>query len=74
MHYSPYHKKQKLTATSAIHMAPGPSSFTALLVVGMTPVAAPPRYQLPMSVSLPLPSSMDALGPTELTDERKEPK
>jgi hypothetical protein len=55
-------------------MASGPSSFTALLVVGTTPVAAPPRYQLPMSVSLPEPSSMDAFGPTELTDERKEPK
>jgi hypothetical protein len=42
--------------------------------LGTFPVAAPPRYQLPISVSLPLLVSIAASGPTFESDERKEPK
>jgi hypothetical protein len=41
---------------------------------GVLLVAAPPRYQLPMSVSRPFCVSIEALGPTLETEDRKEPK
>ena len=45
-----------------------------LLAWGITPVALPPRYQLPMAVSRPFWFSMAALGPTFETELRNEPK
>lgn len=41
---------------------------------GSFPVAAPPRYQLPISVRRPSWVNIAALGPTFETEERKEPK
>lgn len=41
---------------------------------GVFPVSCPPRYQLPMSVSLPFWLSMAAFGPTFETSLRKAPK
>lgn len=50
------------------------SSNAALELSGVTPVAAKPRYQDPMSVSLPLLSRNAALAPTLELVERNAPK
>lgn len=42
--------------------------------LGIFPVSAPPRYQLPMSVSFPLSVSIATFGPTLETSLRKDPK
>ena len=42
--------------------------------LGMLPVAACPKYQLPISVNFPLLSNMAALAPTFEISDRKEPK
>jgi hypothetical protein len=45
-----------------------------VMLSGFTPVALPPKYQPPMSVSLPYEFSMATLMPTLDVKERKEPK
>lgn len=42
--------------------------------LGMLFVAAPPKYQLPISVNWPFCVNIATLGPTLLTSLRKEPK
>lgn len=52
-----------------------PANVTVRLAeLGTLPVADPPRYQLPISVSCPFCVSMAALAPTLETELRKEPK
>lgn len=61
-------------ATMKLHPANTAVLPAAPLASGILFVAAPPRYQLPMSVSSPSWVSMAALGPTFETSLRKEPK
>ena len=42
--------------------------------LGTLPVAAPPRYQLPMSVSFPSCVNIATFGPTLDTDDLNDPK
>ncbi len=46
----------------------------ALFELGILFVAAPPKYQLPISVNFPFEVNMAALGPTLLTSLLNDPK
>ena len=49
-------------------------ALAAPVALGMLFVAAPPRYQLPMSVNWPFCVNMAAFGPTLLTSLLNPPK
>lgn len=52
----------------------GPAVAVYVILSGSTPVPLPPRYQLPISVKLPLEFNMAEFMPMLDTDDRKDPK
>lgn len=68
------HSRHQKAVKITIRLEPANMCITFAAPFGVYPVSCPPRYQLPMSVSLPFWSSMAAFGPTFETSLRKAPK
>lgn len=73
--YLSYSKKKLAPNTaSATHRELATECRLPALAFGILFVAAPPRYQLPMSVNCPFCVNMAAFAPTLLTELLKLPK
>ena len=68
------HSRHQKTVKITTKLEPANMCTTFAAPSGVYPVSPPPRYQLPMSVSLPFWLSMAPFGPTFETSLRKAPK
>ena len=68
------HNRHQKAVKITTHLEPVNVRIMFAAPSGVFPVSCPPRYQLPMSVSLPFWLSMAAFGPTFETSLRKAPK
>ena len=68
------HSKHHIVARVTKRLEPRKAVLRTAAPLGTLPVDSPPRYQLPISVSLPSCVSIAEFAPTLDTSERKAPK